>query len=151
MQTPVRSALAFSLLLVTALPAWTAEETIAAAREIGFPVILRPSYVLGGRGMVVCADEAGVRAQVQSGELFKISGDNPVLIDGFLHRATEVDVDAICDHDGKVFIAGIMEHIEEAGVHSGDSACALPPHSLKPATIDEIKRQTEALARACAA
>ncbi|HWD28895.1 MAG TPA: carbamoyl-phosphate synthase large subunit [Rhizomicrobium sp.] len=128
--------------------AMTAEETIAAAREIGYPVILRPSYVLGGRGMVVCADEPSLKMQVQSGELFRISGDNPVLIDGFLHHATEVDVDAICDHDGDVFISGIMEHIEEAGVHSGDSACAIPPHSLKKATIAEIERQTIALARA---
>ncbi len=128
--------------------AMTAEETIEAARAIGYPVILRPSYVLGGRGMVVCADEAHLKTQVQSGELFRISGDNPVLIDGFLHHATEVDVDAICDHAGEVFIAGIMEHIEEAGVHSGDSACAIPPHSLKPATLREIERQTIALARA---
>ncbi|HXC55264.1 MAG TPA: carbamoyl-phosphate synthase large subunit [Rhizomicrobium sp.] len=128
--------------------AMTAEETVAAARSIGYPVILRPSYVLGGRGMVVCADEAHLKTQVQSGELFRISGDNPVLIDGFLHHATEVDVDAICDHDGEVFIAGIMEHIEEAGVHSGDSACAIPPHSLKPATLREIERQTVAMARA---
>ncbi|MEI9994102.1 MAG: carbamoyl-phosphate synthase large subunit [Rhizomicrobium sp.] len=128
--------------------AMTAEETIAAARVIGYPVILRPSYVLGGRGMVVCADEAHLKTQVQSGELFRISGDNPVLIDGFLHHATEVDVDAICDFEENVFIAGIMEHIEEAGVHSGDSACAIPPHSLKPATLREIERQTIALARA---
>ncbi|HUJ04217.1 MAG TPA: carbamoyl-phosphate synthase large subunit, partial [Rhizomicrobium sp.] len=89
--------------------AMTAEETIAAARAIGYPVILRPSYVLGGRGMVVCADEAHLKTQVQSGELFAISGENPVLIDGFLHHATEVDVDAICDNNGDVFIAGIME------------------------------------------
>jgi len=128
--------------------ALTAEQTIAAAREIGYPVILRPSYVLGGRGMVVCADETHLISQVQSGELFRISGDNPVLIDGFLHHAIEVDVDAICDHSEQVFIAGIMEHIEEAGVHSGDSACAIPPHSLKPATIKEIERQTVALAKA---
>ena len=127
--------------------AMTAEETIAAAKEIGFPVILRPSYVLGGRGMVVVADEMQLKSSVQSGELFKISGDNPVLIDGFLHHATEVDVDAIGDSEGDVFIAGIMEHIEEAGVHSGDSACAIPPHSLKAETIAEIERQTVALAR----
>jgi carbamoyl-phosphate synthase large subunit len=127
--------------------AMTAEETIAAAREIGFPVILRPSYVLGGRGMVVVADEAQLKSTVQSGELFRISGDNPVLIDGFLHHAIEIDVDAIADGTGDVFIAGIMEHIEEAGVHSGDSACAIPPHSLKPETIAEIERQTMALAR----
>jgi carbamoyl-phosphate synthase large subunit len=127
--------------------AMTADETIAAAKEIGYPVILRPSYVLGGRGMVVVADEAQLKATVQSGELFRISGDNPVLIDGFLHHATEIDVDAIGDGTGDVFIAGIMEHIEEAGVHSGDSACAIPPHSLKAETIAEIERQTVALAR----
>jgi len=128
--------------------AMTADEAIAAAKAIGFPVILRPSYVLGGRGMVVVTDETQLKKQVESGELFRISGDNPVLIDGFLHRAIEVDVDAICDHTGDVFISGIMEHIEEAGVHSGDSACSLPPHSLKPATIAEIERQTIAMARA---
>jgi carbamoyl-phosphate synthase large subunit len=127
--------------------AMTAEETVAAAKAIGYPVILRPSYVLGGRGMVVVADEAQLKATVQSGELFRISGDNPVLIDGFLHHATEIDVDAIGDGTGDVFIAGIMEHIEEAGVHSGDSACAIPPHSLKAETIAEIERQTVALAR----
>ncbi|HWY63054.1 MAG TPA: carbamoyl-phosphate synthase large subunit [Rhizomicrobium sp.] len=124
----------------------TAEEAITAAREIGYPVILRPSYVLGGRGMVVVSDEAQLTEQVRSGELFRISGDNPVLIDGFLNRATEVDVDAICDANSDVFIAGIMEHIEEAGVHSGDSACSLPPHTLKPEIIAEIERQTRAMA-----
>jgi carbamoyl-phosphate synthase large subunit len=128
--------------------AMTAEETIAAAREIGYPVILRPSYVLGGRGMVICADEPHLKAQVQSGDVFRISGENPVLIDGFLHRAIEVDVDAICDSEGQVFIAGIMEHIEEAGVHSGDSACAIPPHSLSKPVIAELERQTIAMARA---
>jgi carbamoyl-phosphate synthase large subunit len=128
--------------------AMTAAETIKAANAIGYPVILRPSYVLGGRGMVVVASEKEVREQVESGELFRISGDNPVLIDGFLNRATEVDVDAICDKDGEVFIAGIMEHIEEAGVHSGDSACSLPPFSLKPAIIAGIERQTVAMAKA---
>ncbi|HEY5338386.1 MAG TPA: carbamoyl-phosphate synthase large subunit, partial [Rhizomicrobium sp.] len=128
--------------------ALTPDETIAAAKSIGFPIILRPSYVLGGRGMVVVPDEASLKAAVQSGEVFRISGDSPVLIDGFLHHAIEVDVDAICDHDGDVFIAGIMEHIEEAGVHSGDSACAIPPHSLPAKTIAEIERQTVAMARA---
>jgi carbamoyl-phosphate synthase large subunit len=127
--------------------AMTAEETVKAAQEIGYPVILRPSYVLGGRGMVVVSDESQLKAQVQSGELFRISGDNPVLIDGFLNHATEVDVDAIADANGDVFISGLMEHIEEAGVHSGDSACAIPPHSLKAETIAEIERQTIALAR----
>jgi carbamoyl-phosphate synthase large subunit len=128
--------------------ALTPDETIAAARDIGYPLILRPSYVLGGRGMVVVPDEAALKLAVQSGDVFRISGDNPVLIDGFLQHAIEIDVDAICDSDGEVFIAGIMEHIEEAGVHSGDSACALPPHSLKPETIREVERQTIALARA---
>ena len=128
--------------------AMTADETVAAAKSIGYPVILRPSYVLGGRGMVVVSDEAELKKQVESGELFRISGDNPVLIDGFLNRATEVDVDAICDKDGDVFIAGIMEHIEEAGVHSGDSACSLPPRSLSKAVIAEIERQTIAMAKA---
>ena len=124
----------------------TAEEAVTAARTIGYPVILRPSYVLGGRGMVVVSDETQLKEQVASGELFRISGDNPVLIDGFLNRATEVDVDAICDADGQVFIAGIMEHIEEAGVHSGDSACSLPPHTLRPEIVAEIERQTKAMA-----
>src|SRR4030095_15801047 len=78
----------------------------------------------------------------------QVSGDSPVLIDQYLSRATEVDVDAICDDAGQVFVAGVMEHIEEAGVHSGDSACSLPPFSLKPETIAELKRQTEAMARA---
>src|SRR5438067_1561339 len=125
-----------------------AEEAFAAAREIGYPVILRPSYVLGGRGMAVVSDEAQLRSVLSSGELFRISGENPVLVDAFLHNAIEIDVDAIADDAGDVFIAGIMEHIEEAGVHSGDSACAIPPHSLKMETVNELERQTIALARA---
>ncbi|HEX4532636.1 MAG TPA: carbamoyl-phosphate synthase large subunit, partial [Rhizomicrobium sp.] len=128
--------------------AMTAQEATEAAERIGYPVILRPSYVLGGRGMVVISDETQLKQALSSGELFRISGDNPVLIDAFLHHAIEIDVDAICDFSGDVFIAGIMEHIEEAGVHSGDSACAIPPHSLKAETIAEIERQTVALARA---
>jgi len=128
--------------------ALTGEDAIEAAARIGYPVMLRPSYVLGGRGMVVVPDEPALKAAVQSGELFRISGEHPVLIDAFLHHAIEIDVDAIGDGTGAVFVAGIMEHIEEAGVHSGDSACALPPHSLPPETIAEIERQTVALARA---
>src|SRR4029077_3502128 len=124
------------------------DTAVAAARDIGYPVILRPSYVLGGGGMIIFADEPSLKAALQSGELFRISGVNPVLIDGFLHHAIEVDVDAICDDQGDVFIAGIMEHIEEAGIHSGDSACALPPHSLDGETISQLERQTIALARA---
>ena len=128
--------------------AMTADEAVSAAREIGYPVILRPSYVLGGRGMVVVPDETQLKASVQSGELFRISGANPVLIDAFLHHAIEVDVDAIGDNSGNVFIAGIMEHIEEAGVHSGDSACTIPPHSLSTEIVAELERQTVALAKA---
>ena len=93
---------------------------LQAARSIGYPLILRPSYVLGGRGMIIVADEPSLRSALQSGELFRISGDNPVLIDQFLQHAIEVDVDAIADDTGDVFVAGIMEHIEEAGIHSGD-------------------------------
>jgi carbamoyl-phosphate synthase large subunit len=128
--------------------ALTAEEAFVAAREIGYPVILRPSYVLGGRGMVVVSDDAQLKLVLSSGELFRISGENPVLIDAFLHNAIEIDVDAVADQAGDVFVAGIMEHIEEAGVHSGDSACAIPPHSLKRETVAEIERQTIALAGA---
>jgi carbamoyl-phosphate synthase large subunit len=121
---------------------------LKAAGRIGYPLILRPSYVLGGRGMIIVPDEQSLKNALQSGELFRISGDNPVLIDRFLQHAVEVDVDAIADGTGEVFIAGIMEHIEEAGIHSGDSACALPPHSLDAATISELTRQTISLARA---
>jgi carbamoyl-phosphate synthase large subunit len=128
--------------------AMTPDETLKAAKEVGFPIILRPSYVLGGRGMVVVPDEATLKSTIQTSDVFKISGDNPVLIDGFLNQATEIDVDAIADGTGDVFISGIMEHIEEAGVHSGDSACALPPHSLPAKTIAEIERQTIAMAKA---
>jgi carbamoyl-phosphate synthase large subunit len=128
--------------------ALTAEEAFVATREIGYPVILRPSYVLGGRGMVVVSDDAQLKLVLSSGELFRISGENPVLIDAFLHNAIEIDVDAVADQAGDVFVAGIMEHIEEAGVHSGDSACAIPPHSLKRETVAEIERQTIALAGA---
>ncbi|MBI1238470.1 MAG: carbamoyl-phosphate synthase large subunit [Alphaproteobacteria bacterium] len=125
----------------------TAEGVIAAAARIGYPVVVRPSYVLGGRGMVIVRDEAHLRETLASTDVFKISGTSPVLIDRYLNQAIEVDVDALCDGE-TVHVAGVMEHIEEAGVHSGDSACALPPHSLKPDTIAEIERQTERLARA---
>jgi carbamoyl-phosphate synthase large subunit len=128
--------------------ALTLDAAIEEARKLGYPIILRPSYVLGGRGMIVVPDEATLVSALKSGELFRISGVNPVLLDGFLHHAVEVDVDAIADDTGDVFISGIMEHIEEAGVHSGDSACSLPPHSLSQKTIAEIERQTIALARA---
>ena len=104
------------------------EEACAVARSIGFPVLVRPSYVLGGRAMVIAYDEDTVRRYMQEAVTF--SQSRPVLIDRFLEDATEVDVDAIADSTGAVLIAGIMEHIEEAGVHSGDSSCVLPPTSL---------------------
>ena len=115
------------------------------ADEVGYPVVLRPSYVLGGRGMEIVHDDEQLDRYVR--EAVQVSGDDPVLIDQYLNRATEVDVDALCDGE-TVFVAGVMEHIEEAGVHSGDSACSLPPFSLTPETIAELKRQTEAMARA---
>lgn len=123
----------------------SAEEAAQKADEVGYPVVLRPSYVLGGRGMVIVHDREQLDRYV--GEAMRVSGDDPVLIDHYLNRATEVDVDALCDDD-TVFVAGVLEHIEEAGVHSGDSACSMPPFSLSPAIIAELKRQTEAMARA---
>ncbi|MBX3480479.1 MAG: carbamoyl-phosphate synthase large subunit [Caulobacter sp.] len=123
----------------------TPEQAFAAAEEVGFPVVIRPSYVLGGRGMEIVHDEAQLDRYIRAA--VEISGDNPVLIDQYLSRATEVDIDALCDGEA-VFVAGVLEHIEEAGVHSGDSACSLPPFSLRPETIAELKRQTEQMALA---
>ncbi len=122
------------------------EEACAVANAIGFPVLVRPSYVLGGRAMVIAYDEEMVRRYMQEAVVF--SQDRPVLIDRFLEDATEVDVDALADQHGEVLIAGIMEHIEEAGVHSGDSSCVLPATSLAPAVIETIRSYTERLARA---
>ena len=123
----------------------TPEEAFAGARKVGFPVVIRPSYVLGGRAMEIVRDEEQLGRYIR--DAVHVSGDSPVLIDQYLSRATEVDADAIADGE-TVFVAGILEHIEEAGVHSGDSACSLPPFSLKPATIAELERQTELLAKA---
>jgi carbamoyl-phosphate synthase large subunit len=123
----------------------SAEEAAQKAEEVGYPVVLRPSYVLGGRGMVIVHDREQLDRYV--GEAMRVSGDDPVLIDHYLNRATEVDVDALCD-DETVFVAGVLEHIEEAGVHSGDSACSMPPFSLSAGIVAELKRQTEAMARA---
>ena len=122
------------------------EGAIEAARAIGYPVLVRPSYVLGGRAMVIAYDEETVRRYMQEAVIF--SQDRPVLIDRFLENATEVDVDAIADSTGAVLIAGIMEHIEEAGVHSGDSSCVLPATSLPAETLATIRSYTERLARA---
>jgi carbamoyl-phosphate synthase large subunit len=120
------------------------EAALALAQEIGYPVVVRPSYVLGGRAMEIVHQQADLERYMR--EAVKVSNDSPVLIDRFLNDATEVDVDAICDGE-QVLIGGVMEHIEQAGVHSGDSACSLPPFSLTPALQAELRRQTEALAR----
>jgi carbamoyl-phosphate synthase large subunit len=126
--------------------ATSAEEACAVARRIGFPVLVRPSYVLGGRAMVIAYDEEMVRRYMHEAVTF--SQTRPVLIDRFLEDATEVDVDALCDMDGNVLIAGIMEHIEEAGVHSGDSSCVLPPQTLTATELATIRDYTTRLARA---
>ena len=121
------------------------EEAIAVAARIGYPVLTRPSYVLGGRAMEVVDTQAQLESYIETA--VQVSGDSPVLIDRYLRDAIEVDVDAICDGTD-VVVAGVLQHIEEAGVHSGDSACSIPPYSLPPGIIAEIERQTEALARA---
>lgn len=123
----------------------TPEEAFKAAHEVGYPIVIRPSYVLGGRAMEIIRDDEQLTRYVR--EAVQVSGDSPVLIDQYLSAAIEVDADALADETG-VFVAGIMEHIEEAGVHSGDSACSLPPFSLKPETVKELERQTVELARA---
>jgi len=126
--------------------ATTVEGACDVARQLGYPVLVRPSYVLGGRAMVIAYDEDTVRRYMQEAVIF--SQDRPVLIDRFLEDATEVDVDALADTTGAVLIAGIMEHIEEAGVHSGDSSCVLPATSLSEETKSTIVTYTEQLARA---
>jgi len=120
------------------------EEALAVAEKIGYPVLIRPSYVLGGRAMEIVHNPERLERYIATA--VKVSGKNPVLIDSYLREAVEVDVDAVADGTD-VFIAGVMEHIEEAGIHSGDSACSLPPYSLSPAIVEEIGRQTEQLAR----
>jgi carbamoyl-phosphate synthase large subunit len=126
--------------------ATSVEGACEIARSIGYPVLVRPSYVLGGRAMVIAYDEDSVRRYMHEAVTF--SQERPVLIDRFLEDATEVDVDALADSSGNVLIAGIMEHIEEAGVHSGDSSCVLPSITLSPETISTIRSYTERLARA---
>ncbi|MCK0167506.1 carbamoyl-phosphate synthase large subunit [Jannaschia sp. S6380] len=115
------------------------------AEELGYPLVIRPSYVLGGRAMEIVRDTAQLERYIRDAVV--VSGDSPVLLDGYLSGAIEVDVDALSDGEA-VHVAGIMQHIEEAGVHSGDSACCLPPHTLSPDVIATIRTQTEALARA---
>ncbi|NOL51847.1 carbamoyl-phosphate synthase large subunit [Pelistega suis] len=123
----------------------TEAEAIAHAEDIGYPLVVRPSYVLGGRAMEIVHEQADLERYMR--EAVKVSNDSPVLLDRFLNDATEVDVDCIADGE-TVFIGGVMEHIEQAGVHSGDSACSLPPYSLSPAVVEEIKRQTSMMAKA---
>jgi carbamoyl-phosphate synthase large subunit len=120
-------------------------EAIALAQEIGYPLVVRPSYVLGGRAMEIVHQQAELERYMR--EAVKVSNDSPVLLDRFLNDATEVDVDAVCDGN-RVLVGGIMEHIEQAGVHSGDSACSLPPFSLSPSLQEELRRQTVAMAKA---
>ncbi len=123
----------------------TESEALALAQEIGYPLVVRPSYVLGGRAMEIVHEQRDLERYMR--EAVKVSNDSPVLLDRFLNDAIEVDVDCIADGE-RVLIGGVMEHIEQAGVHSGDSACSLPPHSLAPELIVELKRQTELMARA---
>jgi carbamoyl-phosphate synthase large subunit len=146
--------------------AYSVEQSRLVAAELGLPLVVRPSYVLGGRAMQIIRDEetlnsyllgtlpelvpADVKARYpndKTGQINTVLGKNPLLFDRYLSDAIEVDVDALSDGED-VFVAGVMEHIEEAGIHSGDSACSLPPHSLSAATIAEIERQTIALAKA---
>ncbi|BBD77454.1 carbamoyl-phosphate synthase large subunit [Hydrogenophilus thermoluteolus] len=123
----------------------TPDEAMRLAAEIGYPLVVRPSYVLGGRAMEIVHDPQDLERYMR--EAVKVSNDSPVLLDRFLDDATEVDIDAVSDGE-RVVIAGLMEHIEMAGVHSGDSACSIPPYTLHPAVLDEIRRQTVALAKA---
>ena len=122
------------------------DEALRLAEEIGYPLVVRPSYVLGGRAMEIVHEPAALERYMR--EAVQVSNDSPVLLDRFLDDAIEADVDCICDATGAVLIGAVMEHIEQAGVHSGDSACSLPPYYLKADTIAEIKRQTAEMARA---
>ncbi|MGN6142339.1 MAG: carbamoyl-phosphate synthase large subunit, partial [Mesorhizobium sp.] len=150
--------------------AYSVEQARTVAGELGFPLVVRPSYVLGGRAMQIIHDEGQLQTYLldtvpglvpedikqkypndKTGQINTLLGKNPLLFDTYLSGAIEVDVDCLCDaaHGGKdTFVSGIMEHIEEAGIHSGDSACSLPVHSLSKETVDELERQTAALARA---
>ena len=122
-----------------------ADEALALAREIGYPLVVRPSYVLGGRAMEIVYGDADLARYIR--EAVQVSNDSPVLLDRFLDHAVEVDVDVVADAEGEVLVGGIMEHIEEAGVHSGDSSCSLPPYSLSPTVQDELRRQVALMAR----
>ena len=123
----------------------TEAQALEKAEALGYPLVVRPSYVLGGRAMEIVHEPRDLERYMR--EAVKVSHDSPVLLDRFLNDAVECDVDALCDGE-RVFIGGVMEHIEQAGVHSGDSACSLPPYYLSKATVDELKRQTAAMAKA---
>ncbi len=124
----------------------TEAEALEKAANLGYPLVVRPSYVLGGRAMEIVHEQRDLERYMR--EAVKVSNDSPVLLDRFLNQATECDVDCVRDAEGHVYIGGVMEHIEQAGVHSGDSACSLPPYSLSAETVAEIKRQTAAMAKA---
>ena len=124
----------------------TPEDAIRLALEIGYPLVVRPSYVLGGRAMEIVQEQSQLERYMR--EAVKVSNESPVLLDRFLNDALEVDVDALCDNAGDVIIGGIMEHVEQAGVHSGDSACSLPPYSLSAKLQDELRVQTKQMAKA---
>ena len=124
----------------------TEPEALEKAAALGYPLVVRPSYVLGGRAMEIVHEQRDLERYMR--EAVKVSNDSPVLLDRFLNDAIECDVDCLRDPEGKTFIGGVMEHIEQAGVHSGDSACSLPPYSLSAATVTELKRQSAAMAGA---
>jgi len=124
----------------------TEAEALERASELGYPLVVRPSYVLGGRAMEIVHEQRDLERYMR--EAVKVSNDSPVLLDRFLNDAIECDVDCLRDPEGKTFIGGVMEHIEQAGVHSGDSACSLPPYSLSAETVAELKRQSAAMAGA---
>ncbi|MGE0329596.1 MAG: carbamoyl-phosphate synthase large subunit [Ramlibacter sp.] len=124
----------------------TEAEALEKASSLGYPLVVRPSYVLGGRAMEIVHEQRDLERYMR--EAVKVSNDSPVLLDRFLNDAIECDVDCLRDPEGKTFIGGVMEHIEQAGVHSGDSACSLPPYYLSRATVDELKRQSAAMAGA---
>ncbi len=123
----------------------TQEQALTLANEIGYPLVVRPSYVLGGRAMEVVYSDEDLSRYIR--EAVKVSNDSPVLLDRFLDHAVEVDVDIIADAEGNVLIGGIMEHIEEAGVHSGDSSCSLPPYTLSAEIQDRLRVQVTRMAQ----
>jgi carbamoyl-phosphate synthase large subunit len=124
----------------------TEAEALEKAQALGYPLVVRPSYVLGGRAMEIVHEQRDLERYMR--EAVKVSNDSPVLLDRFLNDAIECDVDCVRDNAGRTYIGGVMEHIEQAGVHSGDSACSLPPYYLSKATVDELKHQTAAMANA---